>query len=119
MDVKTTIPITEARRRIFEIREELRTPGKYYTLTEKGRPVIVMLSAEEYESIIETLQVMRDFPNLKKDIRESEREYTRGEFISLEDYLKKEGVSISYHKNKDALSRRHPKKSTKINRKNR
>lgn len=40
----------------------------YYTLTDKGRPKAVVMSAEEFESWAETLEVMRDFPNLDKDI---------------------------------------------------
>jgi len=116
VDIKTTIPISEARRRIFEIREELRTPGRYYTLTEKGKPVMVMLSAEEFESLIGTLEVMHDSPNLKKNIMESEREYAKGEYITLEEMLKEEGISISYQKSKNALPRRRPQKSKKINR---
>jgi len=118
MDVKTTISISEARRRIFEIREELRVPGRYYTLTEKGRPAIVMLSAEEFESLIETLEVMRDFPDLKKDIMESEREYKRGEYITLEEFLKEEGLTLTIKKNRYALSRRNPQKGKKTVKKN-
>jgi len=33
MSAKNTIPISEARRRIFEIAEEVQAPGVYYLLT--------------------------------------------------------------------------------------
>jgi len=113
MDVKTTIPISEARRRFFEINDEVQIPGRYYMFTEKGRPKSVLMSAEEFESWQETLEVMRDFPNLKKDIMESEKEYKRGEYMTLEDLLKEEGITLSYHKKKNALLRRRSKKSKK------
>ena len=106
MDVRTTIPISEARRRIFEIREELRVPGRYYTLTEKGRPAIVMLSAEEFESLIETLEVMRDFPDLKKDIMESEKEYKSGKYksyITLDELLEEEKITAIKKVNKNVI----------------
>lgn len=97
MDIKTTIPVTEARKRFFEVNEEVQTPGKHYTFTEKGKPKSVLLSAEEYESLIETIEVMIDFPNLKEDIEKSERDYKSGRyktFTTLEELLKEELTSI-------------------------
>lgn len=35
MRIKTTIPISEARKKIFKIAEEVQKPDNYYTLTEK------------------------------------------------------------------------------------
>jgi len=116
MDVKTTIPISEARRRIFEIREELRTPGKTYTLTEKGRPALVVLSAEEYDSLIETIEVMIDFPDLKKDIEKSERDYKSGRyksFTTLDELLEEEGLIVTKKSNKKHVVRSAPGTSGK------
>lgn len=45
----TTIPISEARKNIFSIAEEVQNPNVHYTLTERGRPKIVILSAEKFE----------------------------------------------------------------------
>lgn len=53
MKNKTTLPITEARKKIFGIAEDVQKTGVYYTLTEHGRPKMVMLSAEKFESLIE------------------------------------------------------------------
>ena len=50
------------------------------------------MSVEEFESWKETLEVMRDFPNLEKDIKKAEREYKRGNHLTLEDVLFKEGL---------------------------
>ena len=77
MDTKTTLPISEARQKIFKIAELVQKPSTYYTLTEKGRPKAVILSAEEFESWQETLEVNRDFPNLKKDIKMAENDYKK------------------------------------------
>jgi len=88
MDAKTTISITEARKRIFDIAEEVQKPGKAYTLTSGGKPKAVIMSAEEYESMIETIEVNRIFPDLDKDIAETEEAYRTGEYkkwTTLED----------------------------------
>jgi len=98
MNIKTTLPISEARKKIFDIAEEVQKPNNYYTFTEKGRPKAVLMSAEDFESWQETLEVMRDFPNLKKDIEEVEKAFKSGEYknwTTLEELLAKEGFQIA------------------------
>jgi prevent-host-death family protein len=98
MKTKTTIPISEARKRIFEIAKEVQKPSNYYTLTERGRPKVVLMSAEEFESWQETLETMRDFPNLDKDIKEVKGAIKSGKYknwTTLEELLSKEGFIIS------------------------
>jgi prevent-host-death family protein len=95
MDTKTTMPISEARKNIFKIAKKVQKPAAYYTLTEKGKPKIVILSAEEFESWQETLEVMGVFPKLEKDIEKAEREYERGRYLTLEEVLSKEGFVLS------------------------
>jgi len=73
MNTKTTLPISEARKKIFNIAKEVQKPSRYYTLTEKGIPKAVVMSANEFESLQETLEVIREFPDLDKDIKETER----------------------------------------------
>jgi len=120
MDTKTTIPISEARKKIFAIAEEVQKPNKYYTLTEKGRPKAVIMSAEEFESWMETLEVMKDFPDLNKDIREARREFKKGNYITLEELLEKEGFVVKNELKRTAgISGRHSAKSRTRNRKNR
>lgn len=114
MDSKTTLSISEARKRIFRIAAEVQRPHTHYTLTENGRPKAVIMSAEEFESWHETLEVMRDFPDLKKDIAQAERDYKRGNYITLEDVLAKEGFVLADRGLKQyAVPRRPAKKSAK------
>lgn len=51
MKIKNIVPISEARKNIFSIAKEVQVSETYYTLTEKGRPKVVMLSAERFESL--------------------------------------------------------------------
>jgi prevent-host-death family protein len=88
--IKTTIPITEARKRIFDIAEEVQSPNKVYTITEGGRPKMVIMSAEEYESWLETREVLRDFPDHDKEIAEADEAVRTGSYkkwASLEDMM--------------------------------
>ncbi len=78
--IKTTIPISEARKRIFEIAEEVQIPERVYTLTADGKPKAVLMSVEEYESLLETIAVLEDFPDIKKDVAETEEAFRTGEY---------------------------------------
>ncbi len=93
IDPKRTVSITEARKRIFAIAKDVQKPGRRYTLTEKGKPKIIIMSAEEYDAWQETLETMRDFPNLKDDTAQAEKDYRTGRLISLEDLLKELGYT--------------------------
>jgi prevent-host-death family protein len=96
MNTKTTISISEARKNIFKIAEQVQKPGVYFTFTEKGKPKGVIMSAEEFESWTETMEVMQQFPNLDKDIAEADRAIKTGDFsgyIALEELEKKWGFN--------------------------
>lgn len=98
MNSNTTLPISEIRKRIFRITREVQRPDTYYTITEKGRPKAVIMSVEEFESWAETLEVMKDFPDIKKDIAGLEKDIKAGRYrsyISLKEILKDEGYVSS------------------------
>lgn len=98
MDSKTTLSISEARKNIFKIAEMVQKPAVRYTLTENGRPKAVVLSADEFESWQETLEVIKDFPDLEKDIKELEEDKKSGaykKYITLEEILSKEGFLVA------------------------
>jgi prevent-host-death family protein len=116
MNSKTTISISEARKRIFELAREVQKPDNYYTLTDKGRPRAVLMSVEQFESWQETLEVMREFPNLDKDAAQAMKEYKEGNFITLEELLAKEGFVVAdRNKKKYGISADSAKKSSKRN----
>lgn len=80
MDIKTILPISEARKKIFKIAEDVQKPNRYYTFTEKGRPKAVLMSAEEFESWKETMEVMREFPDLDRDVKKIDRAVKTGKY---------------------------------------
>jgi antitoxin YefM len=91
MKTRTTISISEARKRLFEIAEKVQKPSVHYILTKRGKPKVAFMSAEEFESWQETLGAMHDFPDLEKDIRKAEKEYKQGYCSTLEDVLLEQG----------------------------
>jgi len=53
MRTKTTLSVSEARKNIFEIIDKVQEPNIYYTLTERGRPKAVVLSAEKFDYLVD------------------------------------------------------------------
>ena len=56
----TTLPLTEARDRLSEIVEDVNGSGNEWTITRHGRPVAVILGVDDYEALIETLNILSD-----------------------------------------------------------
>lgn len=95
--MKTTLSISEARKRIFDIADDVQKPGVRYTFTDKGKPKAVLMSAEDFESLEETIEVLRIFPNLDKAIAQVDRDIKSGaykKYITLEELLAKDGYVL-------------------------
>lgn len=110
---KTTMPLTRARAQLFRIAEDVQTPGRHYTLTSKGVPSVVVISADEFDSWMETVEVLQEMPDLPQRIKEAEEEYKRGEYVTLEELEKEFGYPPPSH-----VSTRRPARGKKRARKN-
>jgi prevent-host-death family protein len=89
MNTKNVLSISRARAMIFEIAKEVQKPSQYFTLTENGQPKVVMMSAEEFDSIMETMDILSD-PNILNDIKKAEEEFKKGEYLTLEEFKKQQ-----------------------------
>lgn len=56
----TTTSFTEAREKLAGLLDELEARGGEFTITRHGRPVAVLVAHDEYESLIETLNILSD-----------------------------------------------------------
>lgn len=57
---QTTAPLSEARERLSEIVEDVSITGADLVITKHGRPMAVVIGYDEYESLIETLNILSD-----------------------------------------------------------
>ena len=55
-----TAPLTDARSRLSEIVDEVESTGAEFVITKHGRPAAVIVGHEDYESLIETLNILAD-----------------------------------------------------------
>ncbi|MDO8610756.1 MAG: type II toxin-antitoxin system Phd/YefM family antitoxin [bacterium] len=121
MNTKNTLSITDARKKLFSIIDEVDKIGAVYTLTEKGRPKAVIMSPEEYESWVETFEVMKEWPDYKKDLTRVDKEFKSGEYKkypTLEEMMKEQGFLVSDNKSTYGLSNTIRTKRIKTTKKN-
>jgi antitoxin YefM len=79
----STEPLTVARQRLSEIVDEVATTGSEVTITLHGRPTAVILGHDEYESLIETLNILSD-PATMDAIENAEAAMAAGDFVDFE-----------------------------------
>ena len=79
-----TISVTDARSRLPELVEDVSTRLNEYVITKHGRAHAVLVSAEEHEALLETLEVLSDSAAMER-IRTGLDELAAGETVSFED----------------------------------
>ena len=77
-----TVPFTEARTRLSELFDEVEQQHEHVIVTRNGRPTAVVVSADEYEALEETLEILGDEETLTA-LRESEADVQAGRVFEL------------------------------------
>ena len=86
-----TMPIAQARRQLTLLPTRLSRAHEVVTVTRRGRPVLAILPWEEYEAIIETLDIIGD-ETLMADLRQGIDEAKAGKGIPWEQAKRKLGL---------------------------
>ncbi len=81
------ISISDVRARLPDLVDKVNKKLDRVTITVNGKPKAVLLSAEELESIEETLEILSN-PKLMKDLKKAEKEIEEGRYITLEELKK-------------------------------
>ena len=76
----TTLPLSEVKARLSEIAEEVATTHQRVQITKNGRDYVVLLAAEDLESIEATLELLSD-PDAQSRIARSADEIERGDVL--------------------------------------
>ena len=79
----TSAPLSDVRNRLSEIVEEAATTGSDFLITRHGRPSAVIVGHDEYESMIETLNILSD-PETMAAIEEAEADLASGDLVELD-----------------------------------
>lgn len=87
MPINKVVSSAEARSSLPSLLNDIEDFEEHVIITRRGKPLAIMMSYEEYEKLIETLDVLSD-PELMKAIQEGEKDIEKGDYSSLDDYLK-------------------------------
>ena len=97
--MRKTYPVTEARSKLTELVDEVSSKFEHIEITKNGKPMAVLLSAEEFDTWKETMEIMSD-PQTMKDIKEAERNYREGKSIPWEEVKKELELENVQHLNR-------------------
>jgi antitoxin YefM len=80
------IPFSEAKAHLSELADRVEKEHERILVTRNGRPSFILVSADDLESLEESLDILRD-PELVKSIRRSKREAGQGKRLRLRDQV--------------------------------
>ncbi len=76
----TRLPLSDAKARLSEIADEVGRTHERVHITKNGRDYVVLLAAEDLESIEATLELLAD-PEAQQRLQDSERDIARGDVL--------------------------------------
>jgi len=80
-----TIPLSEAKAKLSELVKDVSETEEVVVISKGGVPATVMMSVSEYESLIETLDILSD-PELVENIKAALEEEKEGKFLTEEEF---------------------------------
>lgn len=83
-----TISLKELRPGLPNVIKSIDEKLDRYIITKRGQPVVVMMSIDDYEGLMETLEIMSD-QDLVKSIKQGEKDIAEGRTIPFEELKKK------------------------------
>ena len=78
-----TITLKELRPELPKVAMAISEKLDRYTITKRGQPVIIMISPDDYEGLIETIEILEDRSALKR-IKNARKDAMAGKTVSLE-----------------------------------
>ena len=86
-----TITVSEARKKFTTLINRSNRLSEKYQITVNGKPEAVIMSNDEYESLMETLDILSE-PGALEEIRASEKELSEGSYVTLEQLKEELGI---------------------------
>ncbi len=77
----TTVTLTEAKARLTKLLTEVVELGEEIVITRSGRPTGVLLSFDDYEGLLETLEILAD-PDLSRAVKEGLEDIAAGRIVT-------------------------------------
>lgn len=82
--VMRVLPLTEVKAKLSEVIDEIADTQERVTVTRNGRPVVVMVSADDLAAIEDTLEILSD-PALRKQVEAGRKAIAAGRVVDRDD----------------------------------
>lgn len=83
-----TINLKQLRPKLPEIIKEIDSKLERYIVTKRGKPVAVMISPDDLDSLLETIEILSDKETVRR-IKKAEKEIKEGKTVPLEELRKR------------------------------
>ena len=80
----TTMPLSEVKARLSEIADEVDRTHERVHVTRNGRDYVVLMSAEDLESLEATIELLQD-PEAIERVRQAEADVAAGDLTTLDE----------------------------------
>ncbi|MEK9147171.1 MAG: type II toxin-antitoxin system Phd/YefM family antitoxin [Patescibacteria group bacterium] len=85
--MNTILPLTEARNKFPKLVDEVSKTFARFIITRKGKPEAVLMSQEEYEALIDTLEILSSRQSMAS-LRRARKDIKAGKVRPLEDIIR-------------------------------
>jgi len=79
-----TLTASKAKEKFLSLIRKTHDLGSSYTITHNGKPYAVLMSTEEHEGLLETLEILQD-KNLTQEVLAAMKDADAGKTVSFED----------------------------------
>lgn len=86
------VPFTEARTHLTELIDDVESVHEHVVITRNGRPAAIVMSQSEYDSLIETLEILGD-QKLMADLAASDEDVASGRLVPWEEVKRELGLA--------------------------
>lgn len=92
MWVMRSVALSEAKDKLSALVDDVSTTHEVVEVTKHGHPMAVIMSADDLESLHETLRLLSD-PDAVEELRQAQEERDRGDIISGADLRDRYGLA--------------------------
>ena len=86
----TYITVTEAKAHLLDIIRKADKNMQHFVISKNGKPKAIIMSVDEYEGWLETLDIMSDKKTMKS-IERAKKDIEEGKCVAFEDVFKETG----------------------------
>lgn len=84
---RNIIPVTTAKRDLMKLLKQVREGGEPWVITRDGKAAGILMSADDYESLIETVEILAD-KKLLRSLRRGQEDFLKGRTFTHEQVFK-------------------------------